>query len=202
MKHLFAISDEAVAAALAQKPRRVRRLFARGVTDAVLARTPAVLTFLVGIPAVVWASVHAPLSELAFVAGWLAWTFIEYVLHRFGLHLPEHTPSFRVASFVVHGHHHAEPVPQRLVAPLLQAALLQLLVLGAWRLAWPERQWSAWAGTLTGYLVYEAIHYQIHFSRWRVIALLRRYHLRHHGQPHARFGISSPLWDFVFRTQR
>jgi sterol desaturase/sphingolipid hydroxylase (fatty acid hydroxylase superfamily) len=32
---------------------------------------------------------------------------------------------------------------------------------------------------------------------------LRRHHLQHHfGVPHRKFGVTSPLWDVIFRTTR
>ena len=46
-------------------------------------------------------------------------------------------------------------------------------------------------------------HYHIHHHRSdnRLSLALRRYHYRHHFQQSDRgFGVTSPLWDRVFRT--
>ena len=59
------------------------------------------------------------------------------------------------------------------------------------------------AGFLSGYLVYDMLHYHLHHhapttrsGRW-----LRELHMRHHFQDDTRgFGISAPFWDAVFRT--
>ena len=59
------------------------------------------------------------------------------------------------------------------------------------------------AGFLSGYLVYDMVHYHLHhhapstrLGRW-----LRELHMRHHFQDDTRgFGISAPFWDAVFRT--
>lgn len=51
--------------------------------------------------------------------------------------------------------------------------------------------------------IYDTIHYAVHHFgvRSRVMLYLKKLHFQHHyGDPKADFGISSPLWDFVFRT--
>jgi len=56
---------------------------------------------------------------------------------------------------------------------------------------------------LIGYLCYDYIHYATHHFRMDspVAAYLKRYHMLHHyTKEESRFGVSSPLWDFVFRT--
>ena len=61
----------------------------------------------------------------------------------------------------------------------------------------------AFAGFLLGYLIYDMRHYHIHHHRSdnRLSLALRRYHYRHHFQQSDRgFGVTSPLWDRVFRT--
>jgi sterol desaturase/sphingolipid hydroxylase (fatty acid hydroxylase superfamily) len=61
----------------------------------------------------------------------------------------------------------------------------------------------AFGAFLFGYLAYDLLHYATHHlpmpgavGRW-----LKRHHLlHHHASPDARFGVSSALWDVVFRT--
>ena len=70
---------------------------------------------------------------------------------------------------------------------------------GAWR--WVD---PLFAGLLTGYLVYDMTHYATHHlaMKWGFLKFLKRYHLLHHYKtPDDRYGISSPLWDFVFGTR-
>ena len=67
----------------------------------------------------------------------------------------------------------------------------------------PEWSLPAFAGFLLGYLAYDMGHYHIHHHRSdnRLSLALRRYHYRHHFQQSDRgFGVTSPLWDRVFRT--
>ena len=113
--------------------------------------------------------------------------------------------------YLIHGVHHEQPqcktrlvMPPILSIPLALAhyALFYLVfgvVLGA-------RQWVGplFAGLLTGYLVYDMTHYATHHltMKWGFLKFLKRYHLLHHYKtPDDRYGISSPLWDFVFGTR-
>jgi sterol desaturase/sphingolipid hydroxylase (fatty acid hydroxylase superfamily) len=144
---------------------------------------------------------------LLFGLGVLLWTLIEYLLHRHVFHLNATSPAGRLRSFMAHGYHHEFPDDKmRLVAPPLMswtfgviAGLLYFLVLG-------EGLWlQVFVGTVAGYLAYDWIHYYTHHFHPRnpVGRWVQRYHLKHHFQGgDARFGISSPLWDYVFHTYR
>src|SRR5438046_9596483 len=58
-------------------------------------------------------------------------------------------------------------------------------------------------GIWTGFLYYEAVHYRVHFSLSEsgFIARQRRRHFYHHFANNKRsFGVTSPLWDYVFGT--
>ena len=139
-------------------------------------------------------------------AGVLLWTLLEYVLHAFAFHRPSRS---RVLGFFrfLHGEHHDDPTDPahiftRPAFTLPVAALLWCvfrLALPGWRLAALPT-----AGVALGYLAYEVIHYAIHkapTARW--VRPLARHHLYHHyGAPDRCFGVSSPLWDVVFRTGR
>ncbi|MDC0723277.1 sterol desaturase family protein [Nannocystis bainbridge] len=149
---------------------------------------------------------HDPPRLLLLLAvGWLVWTFVEYWLHRGFFHLAPTTPARRVTSFIVHRHHHVAPNDRdRLVATPLYSGGLALLLLGLYGLiAGPDARWPLLAGTLLGYLAYERAHHLAHHGRPRTALgrALRRRHLRHHFADRGLdFGISSPLWDLVFRT--
>jgi hypothetical protein len=58
-------------------------------------------------------------------------------------------------------------------------------------------------GIWAGFLYYEAVHYRVHFSLspTGIIAKQRRTHFYHHFSNNKRcFGVTSPLWDYVFGT--
>ncbi len=59
------------------------------------------------------------------------------------------------------------------------------------------------AGFLIGYLIYDYMHYYLHHAvpKTKLGKSLREQHMRHHFQDHRfGYGVSSPLWDAVFRT--
>ena len=61
------------------------------------------------------------------------------------------------------------------------------------------------AGFLAGYLAYDMLHYHVHHHRprTRVGRKLRELHMRHHFQDDKRgFGVSAPVWDYVFGTRQ
>lgn len=56
---------------------------------------------------------------------------------------------------------------------------------------------------MIGYLAYDYIHYATHHFAMtsKVGRFLRSYHLKHHfSHEHSRYGVSSPLWDYIMGT--
>jgi sterol desaturase/sphingolipid hydroxylase (fatty acid hydroxylase superfamily) len=152
---------------------------------------------------------HEHLSGAAvagvFALGVVAWSLTEYLLHRFVFHLEPDSRWGRRLHFIIHGVHHDFPHdPMRLVMP---PSVSIPLAIGFWFLfravLGPEWALPAFAGFLLGYLVYDMSHYHMHHhrSKNRLSLALRRYHYRHHFQQSDRgYGVTTPLWDRVFRT--
>ncbi len=107
--------------------------------------------------------------------------------------------------FLVHGVHHDYPQDaSRLVMPPILSVPLALFFYGLFLMIFGRLAPAAFAGLLFGYLCYDMIHYATHhFSMKRGVWLwLKQYHMRHHYKDdHAGYGVSSPLWDYVFRTR-
>ena len=101
--------------------------------------------------------------------------------------------------------HHAYPRdPHRLVLPLVVSAPIGAALFAVAILAGPPA-FPLLAGFALGYLSYDLIHYRIHAyeADSGVFKWLRRYHFQHHfSAPDRQFGVSSPFWDYVFRTRR
>ena len=138
------------------------------------------------------------------VVGVLLWTLVEYVLHRWVFHYEPRSAWGQRLHFLMHGVHHAYPRDStRLVMPPAVSVPLALLFVGLFR--WSAGAWADGlsAGFAIGYVAYDTIHFATHhlpmpgaFGR-----ALKAYHLRHHYADDDRgFGVSSPLWDVVFRT--
>jgi sterol desaturase/sphingolipid hydroxylase (fatty acid hydroxylase superfamily) len=142
---------------------------------------------------------------LVLICGVFFWTITEYFLHRFIFHLKFKSKIGRRIHFIFHGVHHDYPNDsRRLVMPpsvsLPLSAIFYLLfssVLGK------ETAAPFFSGFLIGYLFYDLTHYAIHhFSiKNKFWLYLKKHHSRHHYQnSNAGFGVSSPIWDFVFGT--
>ncbi len=154
----------------------------------------------------------------AFLLGALAWTVVEYLLHRFVGHGPRRpvpaspwarlTPRGFLAAFNdEHLRHHADakyftPTSQKVVAALVTTGVYAAV--GA-LLVGPVVGSAFAVGFSLTYATYEVLHRRIHthrprgrYGRW-----LRRHHLFHHFKtPRSNHGVTSPLWDKVARTER
>jgi len=148
---------------------------------------------------------------LGFLLGLFLWTLAEYTLHRFLFHHKPASPRQERIFFLFHGIHHAQPQDKtRLVMPFPVSIPLAAVFFGLFYLVLAvllkSPDWVAplMAGFMVGYLAYDLTHYaQHHFPmRTGYAKYIKRYHMQHHYKdPDTRFGVSSPVWDWVFRTQ-
>jgi hypothetical protein len=142
--------------------------------------------------------------SLAFLAGIFSWTLLEYILHRFIFHYHPRSEWGKKIHFLSHGIHHDYPRDStRLVMPLLISLPLAALFYILYHIATGIYADAAFAGMISGYVAYDSIHYATHHLplKSRLGRFLKQYHLRHHFMDDTRsFGVSSPLWDYIFRT--
>jgi len=139
------------------------------------------------------------------VAGFFTWTFVEYVLHRFLFHYEGEGPVGQRIHFLIHGLHHADPVdPTRLVMPPAASIFIGTGLYTVFRSlmgpVWVEPFFTFF---IIGYLCYDYIHFYVHFfnPKTRFGKFLKNSHMQHHYvSPSSRWGVSSPLWDYVFGT--
>jgi sterol desaturase/sphingolipid hydroxylase (fatty acid hydroxylase superfamily) len=139
------------------------------------------------------------------VAGLFVWTITEYLLHRFVFHFHATSGIGKRISFMFHGVHHDYPNDtKRLVMPpsvsiplaigfffLFKAILGDIIVA------------PFYIGFIGGYLFYDISHYAIHHFNMhsKFWLAIKNHHMRHHYQdPELGFGVSSPLWDLIFKT--
>jgi len=159
-----------------------------------------VLVFWVYLPlvlgALVW-NVGAGLGPWAacLSIGLGLWTVVEYLMHRYVLH--------RLAP---HYQHHEEPDTLAYIfAPLWLSGGSAIVLWGVLSMAAGSLQRGAliMAGTVTGYLFYEGLHVRMHSRAvgGPVLRALRRHHFYHHfGDDTRCYGVTSPIWDVVFRS--
>jgi len=141
-----------------------------------------------------------------FLLGVLIWTLLEYIIHRYVFHYEPKTALGKRLHYIIHGVHHDYPNDaRRLVMPPSISVPLAFLFYGMFLLVFARFASSAFAGLVFGYVCYDMLHYATHhFPMKRGMGLwLKQYHLRHHYKDdHVEYGISSPLWDYIFRTTR
>ncbi len=142
--------------------------------------------------------------SILFIAGFLFFTLLEYCVHRFMYHPHGVTKKEGTWQYLFHGVHHDFPKDkERLAMPTVVAFgiaagffFLFLFILG-------EYSFAFFPGFAFAYAFYLSIHYAIHaYSPPRnFFKYLWKHHSLHHYKHHDKaFGVTSALWDFVFRT--
>lgn len=150
----------------------------------------------------------SPIASAAglFVGGLLTWGLYEYATHRWVLHREPKAAGFNLPGNLTHLRHHADPDSlQRLNVQLNESIpVCVVYFLVAWALA---GSWQAathlYTGLIAGYFFYEYLDFQAHHgtSRGRLTRYFRKYHLQHHHyDATVRFGVTSPLFDYLFGT--
>lgn len=165
---------------------------------------------VVFVPLAVWmlwqafGTVSVMAMLLGLIGGVLLWTIFEYVVHRWAFHYEPTTTIGKKIHFLVHGVHHDYPRDAtRLVMPLLVSLPLAVLFYWTYRAIFAPYHEAVFAGTLVGYVAYDTIHYATHHFPMtnRVGRFLKEYHMKHHYvDDQTAFGVSNPLWDYVFNT--
>lgn len=135
----------------------------------------------------------------AVALGATGWTLLEYFLHRITLHgMTYFAP--------MHGQHHAAPLafigtPTWVSVTVLSGGVL----VPAWLCLGFNAADGLTVGVMLGYcwfgIVHHVIHHHAHKATARYFNELRAWHMRHHYSPKAgNFGVTTPLWDYVFGT--
>ncbi|HUD28589.1 MAG TPA: sterol desaturase family protein [Novosphingobium sp.] len=166
------------------------------------------MSWAVMLPAIAWTAWGSTglLEGLALVAaGLLVWTLFEYAMHRYLFHLESKLPVLRWLVFLIHGNHHANPSDaMRGLMPLPVSITVGAMVWGACLAALGGRGTWVLLGFMTGYVIYDAVHYACHQfpMRGRIGAALKRHHMRHHYvDDGGNFAISAIFWDRVFGSR-
>jgi sterol desaturase/sphingolipid hydroxylase (fatty acid hydroxylase superfamily) len=135
----------------------------------------------------------------AAIAGLGSWTLVEYLLHRFVFH------RMPLICDLHHAHHAA---PRAYVSTPTWVSLLVLgglFFLPVWRLFTLNVAFGAVTGLITGWLWYGFVHHVIHYRRPRRLAVAlkaasHRHLLHHAASGSGNYGVTTPIWDYVFGT--
>ena len=139
-------------------------------------------------------------------AGLMCSGFLEYATHRWVLHRLPRAKGFNLPGNLTHLRHHDDPQSlQRLNVQLSESVPV---CVAYFLLAWTiSGQWQSatylFTGLMAGYFFYEYLDFQAHHgtSRTRLIRYLRKYHNQHHHyDATVRYGVTSPLFDYLFGT--
>ena len=155
-----------------------------------------------------YAIVHTYLPLFAIVAlflsGWIFFTLLEYIAHRFLFHMHPNTEWKRKIQYGMHGVHHEYPRDKdRLAMPPPMSLVLAAIFFGLFYLLLNTQVFAFLPGFLSGYAAYLFVHYIVHaYSPPRNIfkQLWVNHAIHHYKDSNVVFGVSSPLWDYVFGT--
>lgn len=152
--------------------------------------------------------IHKHIFPVLFLLGWFLWSFIEYCIHRFVFHMkpPAHNYYLITIHFLLHGQHHKSPFDgSRLVFPPGLASIVVGTFYLSLQSVLPDiLGMSVFVGGLCGYVVYDMIHYYLHYGspkKGSYMYDLKAYHVKHHFEHQkAGFGITTTFWDHPFST--
>jgi len=169
---------------------------------------PIAMFCLVSIGLLIYGSSNTALRwyelVLLFVAGLLTFTLVEYLVHRYLFHMETDTELKEKIQYSFHGVHHEFPKDRdRLAMPPLVSAMLCLVLFFTFRWVLGDYAYGFLPGFVLGYAAYLFVHFAVHaFQPPRnFLKVLWVNHGIHHYKNNERaFGVSSPLWDFIFRT--
>ncbi|HMG07288.1 sterol desaturase family protein [Mucilaginibacter lappiensis] len=142
-----------------------------------------------------------------FIAGLFIWTIVEYIMHRFVFHYQpkENWKWAQRLHFIMHGVHHDYPSDaKRLVLPPSLSIPLATGFYFLFKALLPVNYvFGFFPGFILGYLFYDISHYAMHHFNFKsgLFKKIKQHHMLHHYQdPEKGYGVSSPLWDKIFRS--
>lgn len=139
-----------------------------------------------------------------YVAGVLVFTLVEYAMHRFIFHMAPVTKLREKIAYTMHGVHHEYPRDKgRIAMPVPLSLAISTIFYFLFYAIMGDLVYAFLPGFLSGYAFYLSIHYMIHAYQPpnNFLKPLWVHHGTHHyKEPDYRFGVSSPLWDYVFGT--
>ncbi|OXB74084.1 UNVERIFIED_CONTAM: hypothetical protein H355_003147 [Colinus virginianus] len=141
--------------------------------------------------------VHKYCFPFIFLLGMFLWSLLEYLIHRFVFHMKPPASNYYLITlhFLLHGQHHKSPFDSsRLVFPPVPASLVIAFFYGVLRLLLPEvLGLSIFVGGLCGYVVYDMMHYYLHYGSPKegtYLYGLKAYHVKHHFE-HQKSGMGT-----------
>ena len=155
---------------------------------------------------------HRAVPAAFFATGALAWTLLEYFVHRNVLHgrfpggdgIVQHL----LHKYFDHLHleHHARPWDGNHVSGTIRETLPVAAVMALLSFLAPVYTAPVFvAGVLQSYILEEWVHHSVHFCDFdgRYFQYIKRHHLYHHSPKgiEVGYGLTSGFWDVVWQTR-
>lgn len=137
------------------------------------------------------------------IIGLVVFSLAEYLIHRYIFHFGDYRSGKNWQS-KIHGIHHDTPSDrERLALPMPIALGVSLVVFFLFKFLMGIWAYGFFPGFISGYSLYLLIHFLIHTRKPpqnRLKVLWKNHHIHHHINEHKAFGVTTPFWDWVFRT--
>jgi sterol desaturase/sphingolipid hydroxylase (fatty acid hydroxylase superfamily) len=135
-----------------------------------------------------------------FTKGWLAWTLIEYCMHRWSFHKPI-PRGMKDKDPFKHNYHHTHPDNIMLKRPL-RILSVGVIIVGISTMFWGPILLTYFAGLLSGLASYILVHWFLHQHHASYLFPdLVKQHIWHHCKyPNKCFGITTIFWDKIFKS--
>ncbi|HSJ68196.1 MAG TPA: sterol desaturase family protein [Anditalea sp.] len=138
------------------------------------------------------------------VLGLLAFTLVEYLMHKHLFHMEPDTELKDKIQYSTHGVHHDYPKDKdRLAMPPFISALYAVIFYMVFTLVMGDYAMYFLPGFLIGYSLYLGVHYIVHAyppPKNFLKVLWVNHAIHHYKDPDVAFGVSSPLWDILLGT--
>lgn len=169
---------------------------------------PLTIFFVYSAALLYWSVTHTTLSIATtvtmFFIGVISFTWVEYNVHRYVFHMTPDTEKKAKAQYTMHGVHHEFPKDKtRLAMPPALSITIATFLLFVFRLILGDFVFSFLPGFLVGYAGYLSVHYMVHsFQPPKNFfkALWVNHGLHHYKNGEMVYGVSSPLWDYIYGT--
>lgn len=169
---------------------------------------PLIIFFSYAAVLLYWNIVNTSLQPVTtitlFLVGFISFTWVEYMVHRYVFHMKVYTEARARLQYTMHGVHHEFPKDKdRLAMPPLLSITIGTVLLLIFKVLMGDFVFAFLPGFMVGYASYLAVHYMVHaytppknFLR----ALWINHSVHHYKDGEVVFGVSSPLWDYVYGT--
>ncbi|SHO63943.1 sterol desaturase family protein [Algoriphagus zhangzhouensis] len=149
-------------------------------------------------------SINLGMGLLVLFIGYIAFTLVEYLMHKYFFHMEPNTPIKDKLQYTVHGVHHDYPKDKdRLAMPPFVSAAYAAIFYLVFKLIMGDFALYFLPGFLIGYASYLGVHYIVHAFNppKNFLKILWVNHAIHHYKdPDKAFGVSTPLWDMILGT--